>query len=274
MPNQTAPLNSLFPSSLLAFSGKTVLVTGSSRNLGFTIASAFAETGARVIVHGLHGFVEQAKETLAARYPQSEVIALSLDLGDEAAIDRAFNDLEEQGLMPDVLVNNAAHLGLGESAFLKQTPEHFREVLEVNLFGAFRCAQRVAKHLQTIGGGAIVNISSLAGERGIFGRSAYNVSKAALDGMTRSMAQELSGDGIRVNAVVLGYVWTERWGALSEADMQRRLMNTPVGAPSSQEEISRLVLFLASEAAPTLVGARIVLDGGLNIQQVPQDIAV
>ncbi len=264
----------IFPSSLLSFTGKTVLVTGSSRNLGYTLAAAFAEAGARVIVHGSHGSVEQARDTLAAQYPQAQFHAASFDLGDEAAVNHAFDDFEKQGLMPDVLVNNAAHLGLGASGFLEQTPEHFRQVLEVNLFGAFLCAQRVARHLKNIGGGAIVNISSLAGERGIYGRSGYNTSKAALDGLTRSMAQELSGDAIRVNAVVLGYVWTERWNALSESDTQRRLMNTPAGAPSSQEEISRLVLFLASESVPTLVGARIVLDGGLNVQQVPRDVVV
>lgn len=267
-------MDAIFPSSLMSFAGKTVLVTGSSRNLGYTIAAAFAEAGARVIMHGSHGSVEASRDKLAAAFPQAELHAASFNLGDSAAIDAAFASFKEQGLMPDVLVNNAAHLGLGESDFLKQTPEHFREVLEVNLFGAFRCAQLVAQHLKEIGGGSIVNISSLAGERGIFGRSGYNTSKAALDGMTRSMAQELSGDGIRVNAIVLGYVWTERWNALAEADTQRRLMNTPAAAPSSQEEISRLVLFVASEAVPTLVGARIVLDGGLNVQQVPRDVVV
>jgi 3-oxoacyl-[acyl-carrier protein] reductase len=264
----------VFPSSLLSFAGKTVLVTGSSRNLGYTLAAGFAEAGARVIVHGSHGTVEEARERLTELYPQAEVHAASFDLGDATAIERAFDELSEKGLMPDVLVNNAAHLGLGESGFLAQTPEHFRDILEVNLFGAFQCAQLVARHLKAIGGGAIINISSLAGERGIHGRSGYNVSKAALDGLTRSMAQELSGDSVRVNAVVLGYVWTERWNALSPEDTQRRLLNTPAGAPSSQEEIARLVMFLASEAAPTLVGARIVLDGGLNVQQVPRDVVV
>lgn len=268
-------MNPVFPSSLLSFSGKTVLVTGSSRNLGHTIAAAFAEAGATVIVHGSGESVQQARQALAAQYPQAKIHAAEFDLGSSAAIEEGFEALRRAGLLPDVLVNNAAHLGLGQSGFLEQTPENFRTVLEVNLFGAFHCAQLVARELKAAGkGGAVVNISSLAGERGIYGRSGYNTSKAGLDAMTRAMAQELSADGIRVNSVVLGYVWTERWLGLTEAQRERRLLNIPAKAPSSQEEIARLVLFLASEAAPTLVGSRIVLDGGLNVQQVPQDVVV
>jgi len=260
--------------SFLSFSGKTVLVTGSSRNLGYTIAAAFIEAGARVILHGSDVNVQAAHASLATAYPGADMHALSFDLGDPDAIDAAFADLESKDLMPDVLVNNAAHLGLGESGFLEQSPAFFREVLEVNLFGAFRCAQLTAQGLKHKGGGAIVNISSLAGHQGIYGRSAYNISKAALDGMTRSMAQELSCFGIRVNSLVLGYVWTERWNNLADGVAARRRKNVPGGEPSSQEEIARTVLFLASDSAPTLVGSQVVLDGGMHIQQLPQDVGV
>ncbi|MFT6234943.1 MAG: NAD(P)-dependent dehydrogenase (short-subunit alcohol dehydrogenase family) [Lentimonas sp.] len=261
--------------SFLSFAGKTVLVTGSSRNLGYTIAVAFVEAGAKVILHGSDTNVHLAHETIVQDYPNAEVHPVSFDLGSETAIDQAFVELDATGLMPDVLVNNAAHLGLGESGFLEQSPEFFREVIEVNLFGSFRCAQLVAQHLKKQkGGGSIVNISSLAGHQGIHGRSAYNVSKAALDAMTRAMAQELSVFGVRVNSLVLGYVWTERWNHLAEGVEARRLKNVPTAAASSQEEIARTVLFLASDSAPTLVGAQVVLDGGMGIQQLPRDVGV
>ncbi len=260
--------------SYLSFAGKTVLVTGSSRNLGLTIAAAFIEAGARVILHGSAANLKNAHAQLLNDYPDSELMELSFDLGDPSAIESAFAQLQSSGWMPDILVNNAAHLGLGEGGFLEQSPDFFREVMEVNLFGAFRCAQLTAQHLKAKGGGAIVNISSLAGHQGIFGRSAYNISKAALDGMTRSMAQELSGFGIRVNSLVLGYVWTERWNALPEGHEARRRKNVPSAAPSSQEEIARTVLFLASESAPTLVGAQVMLDGGMGIQQLPPDVGI
>ncbi|WPJ96849.1 SDR family oxidoreductase [Coraliomargarita algicola] len=260
--------------ALLSFTGKTVLVTGSSRNLGLTIAAAFVEAGARVILHGSEANVPSAYEHLQAEYPEAELLQLAFDLSVPSEIDAAFAHLAAQGWMPDVLVNNAAHLGINEDGFLGQSPEFFREVMEVNLFGAFRCCQLAAQHQKKQGGGAIVNISSLAGHQGIHGRSAYNISKAALDGMTRAMAQELSGFGVRVNSLVLGYVWTERWNHLAEGVEARRRKNVPTAAPSSQEEIARTVLFLASASAPTLVGAQLVLDGGMGIQQLPKDIGV
>lgn len=268
-------MNPILPQALFDFSGKTVLVTGSSRNLGFTIARGFAEAGARVLMHGSGPGVNDAHTRMQKLARGGEIHAMEFDLGDAGAVGRAFESLEQRGLMPDILVNNAAHLGLGTSEFLEQSPEFFREVIEVNLFGTFRCAHEVARHLKRTGKtGAIVNISSLAGERGIYGRSAYNVSKAALDGLTRSMAQELSADGIRVNSLVLGYVWTERWESLPPEDEARRKKNVPAGTPCSQEEIARVVLFLASDASPTLVGSRVVLDGGLNVQQLPRDMTV
>lgn len=260
--------------SFLSFAGQTVLVTGSSRNLGLTIAAAFVEAGARVILHGSEANVQSAYDQLQADYPSAELLQLAFDLSDTKAIDAAFEQLDAQGWMPDVLVNNAAHLGVNNDGFLGQSPEFFREVMEVNLFGAFRCCQLAAQHQKQQRGGAIVNISSLAGHQGIHGRSAYNISKAALDGMTRAMAQELSGDGIRVNSLVLGYVWTERWNHLAEGVEARRRKNVPTAEPSSQQEIARTVLFLASSSAPTLVGAQVMLDGGMGIQQLPMDIGV
>ncbi|MDQ8194076.1 SDR family NAD(P)-dependent oxidoreductase [Coraliomargarita sp. SDUM461004] len=258
----------------LSFSGQTVLVTGSSRNLGLAIAIAFIEAGARVVLHGCEANFQATYDGLQASYPEAELLQLAFDLSDATAIDRAFQQLDAQDWMPDVLVNNAAHLGLNDDGVLGQSPEFFREVLEVNLFGAFRCCQLVAQHQKQHEGGAIVNISSLASQQGIYGRSAYNVSKAALDGLTRSMAQELSGDGIRVNSLVLGYVWTERWNHLPAGVEARRLKNMPAGAPSSQQEIARTVLFLASASAPTLVGAQLILDGGMATQQLPRDVGV
>ena len=259
----------------LNFSGKTVLVTGSSRNLGKTIAAAFIEAGARVILHGSEENLRSTKSEMESDYPNAELYSISFDLGQPEAIEKAFDQLKSEGWMPDVLINNAAHLGLGESGFLEQSPEFFREVIEVNLFGAFLCSQIAAQYLKDTGKkGSIVNISSLAGHRGIHGRSGYNVSKAALDSMTRSMAQELSGDGIRVNSLVLGYVWTERWNHLDEGVADRRKANIPSHAPSSQEEIARTTVFLASDSAPTLVGSQIVLDGGMDIQQLPATVAV
>jgi len=257
------------------FSGKTVLVTGSTQNLGYSIATFFAQSGARVVVHGsTHEKTEAARLAMNAIVPGSEIHAVAFDLGKQDKIDAAFSELEARGLLPDILVNNGAHLGLGESGFLEQSPEFFREVVEVNFFGAFRCSQLAASYMKKRGVGAIINISSLAGERGIWDRSGYNTSKAALDGLTRSMAMELAPIGIRVNSISLGYVWTPRWDHIGSEKAARRRKNTPCQEPTQQEEVARMVLFLASDAAPSLVGSTIIMDGGLGLQQVPRDVSV
>lgn len=256
-------------------SGHTVLVTGSSQNLGFSIAVAFARSQAQVILHGPRvDDVDEARQRLCSLVPEARLATIAFDLADADAISSAFASLEQQRLTPDILVNNAAHLGLGKSGFLEQSPDFFREVMEVNLFGAFRCSQLAASAMSKRGEGHIIHISSLAGERAIWSRSAYNTSKAALDGLTRSMALELAPAGIRVNSISPGYVWTPRWDHLDKETEERRRKNTPTSDPTGQDEIAQMVLFLCSGATPSLTGTTIVIDGGLNIQQVPRDVSV
>ncbi|EIQ00649.1 dehydrogenase of unknown specificity [Opitutaceae bacterium TAV1] len=264
------------------FTGKTVLVTGSTQNLGHTIALLFAQAGARTILHGRR--LTDAESACERIRTSMTNVALSPDalhathfaLGDEPAIDAAFADLIRRDLLPDILINNAAHLGLGDdTTFLGQTPAFFREVIDANLHGTFRCSQLAARHLRDAGRpGAIINITSLAGERAIWGRTAYCTSKAALEGLTRAMSLELAQHDIRVNCISAGYIWTPRWNDLSPEQTARRHQNTPGRAPTQQDEIARLALFLASDQAPTLIGSRIVIDGGLNVQQVPADVVV
>ncbi|HSI09402.1 MAG TPA: SDR family oxidoreductase [Rariglobus sp.] len=265
------------PSPLPDFTGHTALVTGSTQNLGHTIALLFARAGARTIVHGRTlSDAQAACDRIRAELPAGDVHAVHFSLGDAGEVDAAFADLRQRGLAPDILVNNAAHLGLGpDTTFLGQTPEFFSEVIDDNLIGTFRCSQLAALEMRARGkGGAIVNITSLAGERPIWGRSAYCTSKAALEGLTRAMSLELVQHDIRVNCISAGYIWTPRWNNLAPEHEERRRKNTPGHKPTQQEEIARLALFLASRQAPTLVGSRIVIDGGLNAQQVPSDSTV
>lgn len=259
-----------------SFSARTVLVTGATQNLGFTIAGLFADAGARVLLHGRdEAAAAEAVARLRAANGGRLIEPVCFDLADETAITGAFAGLESRGASPDVLVNNAADLGLGERGFLDEDAAFYRRVMEVNFFGALRCSQLAARGMKARGvAGAIVQISSLAGERPLHGRMAYGVSKAALDGLTRALALELAPLGIRVNAVAPGYVWTPRWDDLSESVVRRRLDNVPSGLSTAQREIADLVLFLASAAAPSLLGQIIRMDGGLGVQQLPRDIGV
>ncbi len=256
-------------------SKKTALVTGSTQNLGRTIALTLARNAFRVIVHGPdQASAEGARRSLLIELPEAEIEAIGFDLGLPEDIDKGFARKSREHLEADILINNAAHLGLGSSGFLEQSPEFFRAVLEVNLFAAFRCAQLAASTMARRGGGDIVMISSLAGERPIWERSAYNTSKAALDGLMRSMAQELATQGVRVNAIAPGYIRTPRWERLADGVEERRKRNIPYGHPTNSEEIAQLILFLVSGATPTLTGERIVIDGGLGVQQVPRDTSI
>ncbi len=265
------------PSQLPDFSGHTVLVTGSTQNLGHTIALLFARAGARTILHGRAlADAHAVCDRIRADTPAADVHAVNFSLGNAGEVDAAFADLKQRGLMPDILINNAAHLGLGtDTTFLGQTSGFFSEVIDANLIGTFRCSQLAALEMRALGkGGAIINITSLAGERSIWGRSAYCTSKAALEGLTRAMSLELAQHDIRVNCISAGYIWTPRWNDLALEHVERRRKNTPGRAPTQQEEIARLTLFLASGQAPSLIGSRVVIDGGLNAQQVPSDAAV
>lgn len=253
-------------------SGKWALVTGSTHNLGRVIATEFAKAGARVILHGLTGANEVAT-AIRQEVPGSEVTGVNFDLADPEAIRAGFDWIAGENITLDVLVNNAAHLGLADVDPIGSTQALFRQVLEVNVFGTHLCSVLAARSMASKGRGAIVNISSLAGQRAIYGRLGYNTSKAAIDGMTRSLAIDLARHGIRVNAIAPGYVWSDRWEGIDGMEDARRRARIPLQEPTSQVEIAALAAFLASDRALSLTGEVVVIDGGLSAQQSPWDPA-
>ncbi|GAA1010237.1 3-oxoacyl-ACP reductase [Acrocarpospora pleiomorpha] len=249
---------------------RIALVTGASHNLGLAIARQLARDGAVVVVHGIDEAVAASVAArIGAEVPGAELHSIGFDLADPEAIEAGFAALVARGLAPGILVNNAAHLGLGDDDVLSEKPRFLREVFEVNVFATHLCSVLAARQMAPAGRGVIVNISSLAGERAIHGRIAYNASKAAVDGLTRSMAIDLAPLGIRVNAIAPGYVWSNRWDLLSDEEAANRRARIPAREPTAQEEIALLVGFLAADHAPTLTGARIVIDGGIDAQQTP-----
>lgn len=237
-----------------------VLVTGGAAGIGWSIARAFAARGHRVAILDLDGGA--AADRAAELGPGH--LGLAGDVTDEAAVRAAVEraDASLGGL--GVAVNNA---GIGDNpvATLDQDVGRFRRVLSVHLDGAFLVSREAARLMLPRRAGAIVNIASIAGLGGIPRRNAYGAAKAGIAAMTRAMACEWAGGGLRVNAVAPGYVATElvaklaAEGGLDLAAIRRRI---PMGALGAPEAIADAVVFLASDAARYVTGTTLAVDGG------------
>ena len=258
------------------FENKCVLVTGSARNTGLGIAKVFGSYGATVFVHGRSAEqVEKVAQALNddASADGEKYVPVAGDVASEEDVARMFAFIEGQAGGLDVLVNNACHLGLGHD-FLDMPIAFFDEVLGVNLRGYALCAQYAAKQMITRGGGAIVNIGSNTADRALSDRAAYIASKGGVESLTRAIALELAQHNIRVNCVVPGYIYTERWDVLPEEIKQRRWKNIPLGKESSPEDIGEAAAFLASSKSGNITGSSLLVSGGIDVQLVPPDCAV
>ena len=241
--------------------GKCALVTGAFGGLGRHFALTLVRAGARV---GLVGRRVQAGEALAAeiRAAGGEVAVQAMDVTDPQSVQEAV-DTVIGALGPlDVLVNNA---GVAVTKpFLEITEQDWNDVIEVNLNGAWRVAQCVARHMrERRRGGSIINIASITGLRVAGAISAYVASKAGLIQLTQAMALELARHGIRVNALAPGYVETDinREFFASEAGQAliKRIPQRRIGKP---EELDGPLLLLASDASSYMTGSVLVADGG------------
>jgi len=240
---------------------RVALVTGASGGLGGRFARTLACGGARVVL--------AARRMDALRVLKDEIeaaggtaLCVAMDVTDEAAIGRAFDEVQERWGPVRILVNNS---GIAITAKLKDmSREQWQRVLDTNLNGAFMVAQRAAKGMREAGtGGSIINIASILALRVGTGLSAYAVSKAALRQLTRAMALEFARDGIRVNAIAPGYIETDinrDFFATPEGQaMRRRIPQRRLGLPG---DLDGPVLLLASEASAYMTGATLVVDGG------------
>jgi len=240
------------------FTGKTVLVTGSSRGIGLAIAKAFDAAGANLI---LHARSEIQAETLAEF--QHDVQVLQFDIADatatEASLKALYKQENFQGI--DILVNNAGitkdQLAMG------LTPEDFAQVVNVNLNGTFNVTQPVFKKMIRQKHGVIINLSSVVGLMGNMGQTNYAASKAGIIGLTKSLAKEGARRHIRVNAIAPGMIVSDMTAALSEATQAEILKNIPLARFGQVDEIAQTALFLAEN--DYITGQTITVDGGLYI---------
>jgi 3-oxoacyl-[acyl-carrier protein] reductase len=232
--------------------GKTALVTGASRGIGRAIAAELAAAGASVVV-GYRGSRDEA-ESLAAEIGGR---AVGADVSD---VEQARGLVEEAGDL-DILVNNA---GVTRDGLLARMPdEDWRTVVETNLSAMFYTCRAAARGMMRRRAGAIVNVSSIVGLRGNPGQVNYAAAKAGIVGLTKALARELGGRGVRANVVAPGYVKTALTDVLPEEARAAMLANTPLGRLGDPEDVARAVRFLCSDEASFITGEVLLVDGGL-----------
>ena len=241
-------------------SGKTAIVTGSTKGIGFGIARAFVREGARVIVNS------RSAEDCArvARDLGSSAVAMAADLSRSDEVRRlAKESLAAFGGTVDILVNNAGQPRVAPSESLAESD--YRYTLDLNLNGCFLLTQEVVHGMLAAGSGNVIHVSSMNGTVPFPQRLAYCVSKAGLNMMTKVMAIEWAARGVRVNAIAPGYVQTEFITMLTAkgiVDADKLAQRTPMGRIGTPEEIGEVAVFLASSAASFITGEILTVDGG------------
>jgi NAD(P)-dependent dehydrogenase (short-subunit alcohol dehydrogenase family) len=245
--------------------GERAVVTGGGRAIGLCCAEALAEAGAAVVI--IERGEADAVEALALRDKGFDIELAIADVTDSARIEAIAAGLAESGRPATILVNNA---GIGQNGIPAQdvSDADWLRMMDVNMNGTFWCSRAFGRHMIALGRGAIVNLGSMSGT--ICNRpqpqTPYNVSKAAVHHLTRSMAAEWAHLGVRVNAVAPTYIETPMVMKI-EANRDRIpiwLNDTPMGRMGTPEEVASTVLFLASRAASLMTGAIVNVDGGFT----------
>jgi NAD(P)-dependent dehydrogenase (short-subunit alcohol dehydrogenase family) len=236
------------------FTGKRALVTGAGSGIGEAVARTFHAEGAEVVLADLRA---EPVEAIAAELGE-RASAVPLDVRDEEAVREVVRDVE-------VLANVA---GIGSTTAAPDTPlEVWEDVLAVNARGTFLCCKHAIPGMVERGGGSIVNMASAAGLVGLRNRVAYSASKGAVIAMTRALAVDHVGDGVRVNAVCPGTVdspWVRRLVEEVGESLDALRARQPMGRLGKPQEIAEAVAYLASDDAAFVTGTAFVIDGGLT----------
>ena len=236
---------------------KVAFVTGAGQGMGRAIVRHFAEQGARVVAADIN--LDAARQSIEGL--GEKALAVSCNVADSDSVATAMAAVHAHFGSLDVLVNNA---GIGSIDAFAQTPDdHWQRVIGVNLTGPFFCSREAVKlMLAAATPGVIINISSTAALTGE-GPSHYCAAKAGVMGLTRSMARELAGNGIRVNTIVPGPTNTPMMADIPDDWMQSMLKAIPLGRMGETDEIARVAAFLASDDAAFITGQNLAVNGGM-----------
>jgi len=246
--------------AVMRLQGKVVVVTGGGSGIGKAVCERAVREGGFAVVADINASTAQQ---VARRLGETRARAVEMDVGSKESVEAAFEEILKRHGRIDVLVNNAALAA--DIPFLDTPPDLFQKVLNVNLFGAFLCAQAAARQMAKQGGGRIINIASTSGQRGNKGRSAYGASKGGLITFTKVLAAELAPYNILVNAVAPGPVETPLLARIQDRSMlQVWLDRLAVHRLAQPDEIAGPVIFLASDDASYITGHVLNVDGGVE----------
>lgn len=232
---------------------RVVLITGGNRGIGLATAKVFAAKGNKVAI--------TYRDTPPDGIEDFGIHSYSCDVTDEEHIDKTFKEVEETLGTVEILIANA---GITRDSLAARTSNaDFSEVLDTNLTGAFRTAKKALRGMMKNRWGRVIFVSSLSGRIGQIGQSSYAASKAALVGLSRSLAKEYASRDITVNVVAPGAIKTDMLEKLSEDQINEYIKSIPLGRLGKPEEIGEIIAFLSSEHASYITGSVIPVDGGL-----------
>ena len=242
---------------------KVAFITGGSRGIGRAVARRLAAEGYAVGIDYLQAHDQARALVQELRDRGCPAMAVQADVADRAAITAAIARVEDAFGPVTALVNNA---GIAQQhLFQDVTPVFWRRIFAVNVDGAYHTIQAVLPHMIHEKAGGIVNISSIWGQRGASCEAAYAATKAAVIGLTRSLALELAPSGIRVNCVAPGVIRTDMVEALGRETLAALAEETPVGRLGTPEEVAAAVAFLLREEAGFITGQVLTADGGFIV---------